>query len=354
LGSIQLRIPGSNPEYEEGSCATDEASAYYDPGHHEFTVCAGLFGGSIVTVVAHEMAHSIDPTTLKSYFLSQRPVFSGFKKAYNNLCENTKLSCEEFAKLKRNLLEISPVVPEFYPTKYLECLGQKELVDFPRGSEVSDLASNYTNIFTDQYTRAYFFSSVVLPEVETLSGRHFKNSGYLNPCVAMQDNHEKHQFQLYEVLLVAFEAEYRCSSLPETTEKFEASLTSARHLLTIAQENIFESMQKDADVPELILRNQARTVGEQTADNIGLTITARILNKFPNVIDRRKTFLAAGSLLCDSPGIVRMASDLAVAEKKYNSEEHSLNKVRHRELMIDPIKESLQCEDDDHIQSCSL
>jgi len=354
IRTIKLRIPGSNPLVTENDCALNQKNAYYDPSHHELTVCAGLFGTNILLTVTHEVAHAIDPTTIRTYDLFHSSTFAEATLAYNNLCSDQKLSCDRYANLKNELLNLNPIKKSFFAPEYLQCLGQRELADFPNGRQLSDLSANLANASTERYAQSYFFTFTASENIETDLGHHVKNANFMNPCKQGDDNHETHEFGTDQILLLSFEAEYRCSQEPNVGKKLDLAIASARSLTALVEQDVLASVERDNWIPELVLRNQAKSVSEQAADNIGLIIAARLLKKLDKVEDRRLAFLAGGPLFCDPPGVFRQSPEMAISEKKFSSDGHTIDIVRRKELMTDSIREVLNCESPEQTKSCHL
>jgi hypothetical protein len=355
MKSVELILPGTNINSVDDECAQTENNAYYDSTINKLTVCAGRFSIPGIAVMGHELSHAIDPNILLRDDINNSDVSKHFENYLKQSCSETKPKCEDWINLKKELTNFKADKKPYYSEKYLQCLRQKKLTAWPEKSVLNDITSMDVNSFIDNLARNNVLLALAAPEIRNRSGEKEKNNLYMNICESFGVKYEKFNLNSRLVAGLAYVTEYRCSNQKTDSDKLTAATNEAKALAIQFQNNSLEAENSLTGNSEMIRRGYSSPLGEKVADNIGLNVASRVINKrFKDTETRKKIFFSAGSVHCDGYTLQSDYPSLAVAQKAFSSEPHSQNYNRRRELMTKDIRTVLGCEKDFDMQDCEL
>ncbi len=354
VASIKLTLPYSDPNKMSSSesCAATEMNAFYSPGHHSFTVCAGYFNSfqsdsALYGTIAHEISHSIDPLSIARQKFRQNSLSQSLQKLVNTKeapfsCDEWKNIVDEMAKPQK---EIS--LPNFDSMQPLyNCLQPKDdLTPFETNGLRSAAKRNIKNTMSS-YASAHSFLYLSQPTF-TKDGQTVSNQYYLRPdrLNAMWDNdtfvtnvdRDANPVEIFNQSLACVSLSrngkrfrYSDSDIDSKKEIFEIAIQETKAILESKTEQWFAICgQNCAELADDGFGVDAR---ENFADWMSYKAIGKFLARKKELRDKREGTALASVDLCEKPGPKNEAPELAEIEKKFSLENHP--DTRNRRLAV--------------------
>jgi hypothetical protein len=355
ITALDLILPGTNILSIDDDCVQTERNAYYTANINKLTICAGLFSVPSIAIMAHEIAHSIDPHNLLRDDFLNSTAGKSFKSYLQKSCSESKPSCNDWNTLKQQLVDFNPTKGSYYSEAYLQCLRHKKLTPWPEKSTVNEIVSMDINSYVDRMARQDAFLGLSVPQKRNEEGKKIENIEYMNVCNMYDEKPDSLDLDDGVVTALAYSSEFRCSKITNAGDKLKSAVNAAKDVGIQFQNKFLESQKSLADDSEMIRRGYATPIGEKAADNIGLKIAARVIDKkYQATKDKRNVIFTSLSLFCDGFTMDADNPDLASAQKEFSSEEHSQNSDRRKELMTNDMRKTLDCDKDFETMDCEL
>ncbi|HMN67251.1 MAG TPA: hypothetical protein PKC28_01810 [Bdellovibrionales bacterium] len=357
IDSVDLIIPGADPEEDMENCARNETNAYYMREKNYITVCAGDFNTEeIEQTLAHELGHALDFGRTLHLFQESSPLGEALAELQERSCSKQNFSCEKWADTKARFLNdlgqshlFKPQLPEFN-----RCLQEKNIKEEMPEDYVVRRATEDLNAVLGQLARRNVFLRIISPDIPLPDGKVHKNPMYLNPCGYYLWDTQAQPLDDDVSLLLFFTAEYRCSGEPDRTAKFRRAIEMAKALqLERIKTNLRLQGKFSAD-KGLDRDGYASSPVERFADSLGQLVFARLLNEEPDVRKRRARYLANNAWMCREPSIQNLFPGEATFQRTLYVEAHSEFSSRQKELLTADIRKSLQCKRDFSVKQCLL
>jgi len=357
IESIALVLPGSLPEISDEECSTTTSNAYYYSHLNLITVCAGDFNsGDILLVLAHEMGHALDGK--RDFYLFQRNSALGQKMSSfrQTVCSpQPKLNCDDWNSFKSDmstgrisLSNYQVQLPEFQrclkrspTTKKLDVVEARRIADQVSHNRIATMAAS------DLFLR------LVKERLPLKNGQLHHNPSYMNPCgySTWSKNEESMDDSLYT--LVFFTYEYQCSQL-KAEDKLRSSIEVTQNLTADLISEILVAQGEFSDRDEVTAEEYASPPYERFADVMGSYAVSEYLKHYENTWDKRSKYLASISWLCQEPSLGSVFPIESEIEKSFSMDSHTEGVDRSKELLMEPIRDSLSCSKDFEFKECSL
>ncbi len=402
VDSVRLVIPSFDPadgmspptSDDTGACATTQENAFYNTATNTYTVCAGWVMGitsdsHLISSMAHELAHSIDPdTTCRAAWRNSEPM-----KYLQKLTRiDAGLLCIDWSKFWAGF---NPAVPKTEPidkkgtTNLYRCLGLKSESSGLKkwnAARIAELAEETAEEYMGTYAEVEDFTDMIVEPPPKISAATKKLNDPLEdegsdskdfPRVRPSENQTRQrQRELYlkpELIAAAnhgaslkdpslgeryielfmFKQNFLCNKQDKDKameEALEQTLEQAKRIL------IYETTFCGRD--SLFLKGKpgySRQVGEEYPDWVADRVFARYLAKEPNLKARRQAFEFAIARRCNSKLRSAEETKLAEIEKQYSTEEHGVNETRINKLLsTEGIPELLNCQMKNVEKKCKL
>ena len=359
VSSVTLSLP-----YEDNrllgtgeACAEYEDNAYYLINLNKITVCMGRVNGSfnegaLYGVIAHEIAHSVDPENFLLDVFKQSSMASSLKELYQS---NASLSCEDWKKIKNETF-LQPSEMYQLPGKLEtldQCLVDRRGLNDITPSSLDYISERFAEEAMDIEASSNNFS--YLSAVEIFEDGVLKdNEFYLNPKLFEEANNgyfEVPRFQsgFFHDISV-FIQEYKCQLLEyeEEIRAFSTALEETKKLRKTYDYYLYSLLGRNAS--ELAFFNLSKTSSENFADWMSYKAMELRLEREKSVEERRSFLLADISIYCEPQGLARVAKDKTLIEKEYSRAYHPLNRNRRLNRFTPKIANLLECNRGEEIQ----
>jgi hypothetical protein len=357
IGSVDLVIPGADPEEDLENCSKNEANAYYLSEKNYITVCAGDFNTEeIEQTLAHEMGHALDLGRSRFIYVQASALGEALGELKERSCGKQPFSCEHWQETKAGYLKdlghlrmFKPQLPDFNI-----CLQEKKVDDDMPEEYIQRVAKEEVEYTVASLARRNVFLRIISPEIPMPDGKNQRNPMYMNPCGYYLWETQAQPLDDDVSLLLFFTAEYRCSKIENRNEKFRQSIEVAKAMqhesskATIRMEGEFSARTR------LNRDGYASAPTERFADNLGQLVFARLLKEETDVRKRRARYLTNNAWLCRQPGIQALFPGEANIQRSYYVEAHSEIGDRQKELLSEEIREVLDCKADFTPRHCEL
>lgn len=357
ISSVELEIPGTNPDRVDHECASVEKNAFYSTTRNKMVVCGGIFNATeFGAILGHELSHALDIDRSKRVFMAQTPLWSrlsGFSKA---ICSAEKPACPagwketraQFQPLAQALDGFRPQVPQ-----YLSCLQYRKITHVASPKSIKEIAETRANeIFGDLADEGKLLL-LASPEIVKSDGTKEPNPNYLNPCG--KDGFSEQKMFLSDVGETLFALEYLCdSSETSPAGKVTKAGNSAIALQALLLEKSIPMGGAFSDSGTLAANGLAEDPSERFADGMGYRVFARYLKKNVAAEDRMKVYLANTAFFCDKPSLEREHPEVTQAQKEFSFEPHSDGKQRRLETLVPEIRAAVGCKKDFPGKDCAL
>ena len=353
INSVKISLPYEIPQTQliNSKCATYMNNAFYNSLNNTFYICIGRIHfaqneGAFYGIIAHEIAHSINPTSFLGDIFKQTAMSHILKQLYES---NATVPCEVWGKQKSDVFVLSS---EIY--KLPEGLASLDqcLVDKQHLSELNHSSLDYiSSIFSDNSIHSYTSNNTFsyLTTSETFKdGLLEKNEFYLEPKLfAESDNGYVEVDYFLEGYFhgpSVFIQEYKCRLLqPDTTEEqaFEEALKETKNLNKIYQYYLSSILGRSSK--KLIGFNLSKPSSEDFADWISDKAVELKLEGMLSLEDRRNFILSKSANYCSPGGLEKIAKHKTQIEKEYSMNVHSPNRERYLRNFSSKNAELLKC-----------
>ena len=350
VNSIKFSLPYAEPNSSVKQCDTYANNAFYNRLNNRFTFCIGAVNinkneGFIYRIMAHEIAHSIDPVTVSMDVLHQSHLFHFLRQLYKS---DASLTCEEWTQQKNDIFTLPS---EIYQLPEGLANIDQCLVDRQHLKVLNDTSLKYVSDIRAQnsmsaYANNIIFSYLSSPEI-VKNGSLKKNEFYMKPKLFSEidyDYFEHTSFATgYLYLPSVFIQEYKCLLKTDTTEEqaFFAALEETKRLNTIYQYHYLNVLGRNAY--EMVYLNLSKPSDEDFADWISYKAMALKLQRIASVKHRREFVMADAALQCKPANLESIAQAKVFIEKAYSKRSHPLNRDRRLRTFTPETAELLQC-----------
>lgn len=357
INSMKLALPGSLPEISDDECSTTTINAYYYRYLDVITVCAGDFNSEdILLTLAHEMSHALDISRTMYLHKTQSALGVAEKDLRNRVCEGDPVfSCDNWEDFKKQFPERLQDLSVFHPDllDFNRCLKRKPNTKTPGRDDLTRIAHTLTtNRYSNLATNSYFLR-IIKRKIPLRNGRLNQNPYYLDPCKYYLWSHGEEPPEDELSSLVYFTAEYRCSD-PDDPDRFRKAIEVSRSMT----ENLLYAdlkMEGEFSASDIMEREGfSSSPIERFADVLGSYAMSAFLQTSPHIIDRRAQFLASSAWQCSEPSLNSRYPDESRVENQYAFSQHSEGLERRREILSEPIRETLSCEKDFEFNECQI
>ncbi|OFZ53851.1 MAG: hypothetical protein A2428_03315 [Bdellovibrionales bacterium RIFOXYC1_FULL_54_43] len=357
LESMKLRLPIDDPRklIPFNGCDGAVQNAYYDRTRNVFTICAGFFNivqddAFLTFVIAHEMAHSFDPTG---------QAFDSFTKSdvgqvLSKFCgaKGPAYSCSDWEKiLKSKLVEPTRIEEPTPPFRRLtSCLkSEKDLKPFD-SDELKKIVEQMIRGKMSNLATRNRFAQLAHPTNHE-EGKNVPSIFYMRPdrlrvpgsdasCYGDVDS------ELFVQILEC--TGYRnASSATEQARLFENAMKKMEATERIIEEYWIGYCGRDCD--SLMPSKMGRVVNEEVADWFANRALVRAVARENSVAKKRQMSATVSAWLCDKPGPFWGAGHLTAIEKKWSYESHPDNRPRRMAIFTPKLAELLECTLDQEI-----
>lgn len=388
IKTIRLVLPYNDTRIitQMNNCGSTLVNAFYSPGSHSFTVCAGYFNtfqsdSALYFVIAHELSHSIDPKMIATLEFLESDL-SSFLGRISEVTDSP-MSCPEWKQSKVQLfpeLESIQARPNIY-SELSECLvPKKNLIEFNLAN-LRKATDPITEAYLSSYASSHYFTTLAQPTV-TKKGVTEANPFYLKPQLYYSKlyNYLPPQSEkrfaahnaVHKVMFGLFTQSLLCQHqsgsdptedpLPlevapqETKNKyFEQAIQDVKKMYQSWNEQEYSYCGDQC--PGLVNFRLSRNTQEQFADWLATRAFLIFLKSLPTPADQeilRENTVLAGSLFCEAPSVQRDAPDFARIEKTFSKRPHPVSRSRRLAVFTKEIAELVQCELDDEIKKLNI
>jgi hypothetical protein len=355
---VRLVVPGAIEGLADEECITTKRNAFYYANLNVITVCAGFFNsGDMEQVLAHELAHAIDVSTLRLQAQRESELGRKLSEIKEGVCGPRTFDCntwnnfrETYDKRLEDMSRFDVSMSDFHQclkrggsgrtasTRTIRSVAESTITE-----RVSDLVSNGTLLRMVKYQ---------IP----LSDRSLtKNPYYLNPC-------KYHPFADFNqtidgefTTLLFFTAAYSCGQGTSA-----AGLNSAVETATDMSKKLTEAVIRMEG--EYSPRESLQALGisspptERFADVVGSYILARSVAEEKKIVDRRKDFLSSISWQCKPPSMATSFPSETEVLKSYRKDYglYADTDARIKDALSAGMREALSCTKDFEAKDCDL
>jgi len=357
INSMKLALPGSIPEISDDECSTTTINAYYYRYLDVITVCAGDFNSEdILLTLAHEMSHALDISRTIYLHKTQSALGVAEKDLRNRVCVGEPVfSCDRWTDFKNEFSERLQNLNVFrYDLRdFNRCLKRKPNTKTPSQEDLTRIAHTLTtNRYSNLATNGYFLR-IIKRKIPLRSGKLNQNPYYLDPCKYYLWSHGEEPPEDELSSLVYFTAEYRCSD-PDDPDRFRKAIEVSRDMTEKLLTSVLK-LEGEFSASDIMEReNFSSSPIERFADVLGSYAMSAFLQSSPHITDRRAQFLASSAWQCSEPSLTSRYPDESRVENEYSFSHHSEGLERRREILSEPMRETLTCEKDFEFNECPI
>jgi hypothetical protein len=233
------------------------------------------------------------------------------------------------------------------------CLKRKPTTKTPTTDDLSRIARTLTtNRYASLATDGYFLR-IIKKKIPLRSGRLNQNPYYLDPCKYYLWSHGEEPPEEELSSLVYFTAEYRCSD-PDDPDRFRKAIEVSRDMTEKLLLAVLK-MEGEFSASDLMEREGfSSSPIERFADVLGSYAVSAFLQASPHITDRRAQFLASSAWQCSEPSLTSRFPNESRIESEYSFSHHSEGLERRREILSEPMRETLTCEKDFEFNECPI
>ena len=353
VSSVKLSLPYEDPR-RVGSvtefCATSENNAYYIHTSNAFVICMGKINGSLnegalYGTIAHEIAHSIDPTRFLADVYTQTPESLLLKELYEG---SASLPCDDWEQRKGEAFSISSETYEL-PEK-LSSLDQC-LIDRRGLSEINHSALDYVSdrfaeMSMDSPAQQNHFSLLTTDKVFK-DGVLEDNEFYLEPKLFEESKNFYMEVSFFHKGyfhdMSVFVKEYKCRILESRSEKeaFAEALEETKKLRKMYEYYLSDLLGQNSK--GLVMFNLSKPSAEDFADWISYKAMELKLKRNQSVESRRAFLLADTSFFCKPKSLETLAKEKTLIERQYSRAFHPPDRNRRLSRFTPKIADLLEC-----------
>ncbi len=360
IETVKLKAAGTEDYLLGSTCPSTDDNAFYLPGRHVFTICAGkMTSNSYLRTMAHELAHAIGEARNTQLVRQDSQLGRKYLTLVKKLCEKQPAGCvDEWKEIRDNVSGEKTFLKPFreyrVETGVLRgcllnngvSLDREKLL---RTSE--ELAATRANTMIANLANQGRFLAAVKPTRLNRIDEEEPSATFLSPCEGYPFVAENNT--LDSAAYSFFIAEYQCSSETDPSKKMRLAIDKSREIQQEILESTIPMQGIHSSDSGLVVRGLAEDTEERFADMISSKVMARILRAEPEE-SRTSLFHHNLSTFCDPPGNDERYPDEAMVQKMYDPEPHSLNPARRRELLTREICEILGCDPEPGTKECNL
>lgn len=378
---IKLSLPYEDPRtaYSSADCATYGNNAFYDSVTNSVHLCMGSINtsdnvGAFYPVIAHEMAHSIDPNGFLKDMLKQSPLFQALRELYES---NASLPCEEWERQKATVFVLPSEIyqlPEGLAA-IDQCLENKEHLN-ELNSQFLDYVNKQIEETSIRFSDANRDTFSYLTTLEFFrKGVWEKNEFYLEPKLLAESYFEEDYFLLGHFHKASvFVQEYKCRLLQQGVTKEQAfadALEETKRLNASYEYSYFGVLGRNSEYLEdfnlskiggfedlfsfKIFEPNLRHASEDFADFISFKTLELKLQRISSLKERRDFILAGSAFYCrpeetlerlEEDKIFKMVVTIIgkkVIERASTVGSHSLDRDRRLRQFTPKTADLLQC-----------
>jgi hypothetical protein len=362
VASVQLTLPYEDPRQigAGGDCSSTDINAFYNSFHHKFTVCIGMLNtvtsdGSLFFLMAHEIAHAIDPSNLsRSMFKQKTAVAKLVGKAYQT---NGNIPCGEWQAEKDKALA---------PTTYVYALPASVnsvtqcLVDRSNIKPITPESLDYAmQIITGSVMNSHASQQIftLLSQKQIVEEGAITDNGiYMDPQALLARSTENLVIDYYSSgelnVGAVFVQELRClQQVPDKGEfvAFAEAMENSSKIITAYYEN--ESRYMGQNSQNLQGFNISKPAGEDFSDWVAFQIYPSFLKSIDSIENRRNALLSGQTIFCSPSGIEELAMQKVTSEKKWAKTVHPLDRLRRMRFFTPEVAELVNCTRDESVEA---
>ncbi len=379
VDSLGLSLPYSDPRILSSSgCAPAEVNAYYVARYNKVTVCPGLFYGlqsdaALYTVLAHEMAHAIDPGVLAYDAYNRSPMAQAVKTMFAQ--SKQTYSCEKWKQLRQSVF--APLKTIRHEKTGLEklsrCLVNKQTL-FPfELSRLKVIAAKKARSYISLEASSHHFTRMI-QSTWYKKGRSEENEFRLRAdLMRLKENDYFHftQPQGFMLLYESFLHEFLCAKPTNEKEKLtaqrvfserektrEVSRTQKafKHAIKETQKIVQRAVEEfysycGDECSQLAVENMAKSSAENFADWMANKLVMTHLRQLKTKQEQIEFLEEARASHCRPPGPEKEAPQLTSIEKRFSLESHDDARVRRLSLFTPGIQKLVSCADEKGIEN---
>lgn len=373
IKSVDLSLPYSDPRLLSANltCQSTENNAYYTPKYNKFTVCAGMMNAfqsdsTLTSVIAHELAHSIDPERQRSDKLNDLPLIQGILEESNNGEIKDCSKWNQFFSKVPEIINSELVRPTDQMENFTRCLlpNKKELLPMDN-KLMTELSFKFTDIQLSYFSTYNLFSQLATEKVFR-KGKEISNEVYLNPVEMRRKstgflipNNVIEEVSTEDFFVAAMKCDGKSKdprifnelSKEQKNKIFQESINRARDLNAMINKINFNETNNENGM--LI----SERIADQSSENFADWMSAKVIADIMKSKDDKQKYQVAQEMVavfCDEPEN-KFDDDFMILEKKYSRESHGNNKIRRLSYMNKEISTMLGCfRDEESIQGFGL
>jgi hypothetical protein len=362
--SVKLSLPFSDPRVlgAQGSCATTDRNAHYDPKFNVLFVCAGSINAyqvsaNLYATIAHEIGHSIDPVNFLSMKYNATPVAQTV--GLLSTSGAAPIPCDKWKDMVENQFKVPAHVSEpVSPFQTLtDCLvPPKELRPFDTETLTSvtkEMADETINVFASSHAFLWLAQPTLMK-----NGKPKENEYYLRPDRVEASQNQalpptwKNTFSAVPGVFVqnlacaravknGREVAFADASPEQRNEMFQKAISSTQQIEQAINATRFAICGRECR--ELVSRRLSRNAQENFADWLSIKALPRFLMRERSLTKRRELAGLAPVDLCSLPGPEQSAPEFAAVEKSYSFESHPDDRIRRLSIFSPEVAQAVGC-----------
>lgn len=362
--SVKLTLPYANKKIlgANVNCANADVNAYYSPSYNKFTVCAGFFNsyqsdGTLYLVIAHELAHSIDPREQGTDNFKQNAYAHKIRNEMLRKKDRVAYSCSRWEKVKKKMEEEHHSYKVFDNplTKMARCLVDKSQLKPINEKNLKQIIDHYAMSSINGYLGGNRFTKMVASSYLD-NGEVKKNKFYFSAEKLLTEDNGYHPYN--ELIFVTFpyyhvfKQELTCDLRKK--KQYQKIARKERLDLEVFKNNI-EKVRKlskhyygtlalsiGEEFSGLQSYNMAKVSGENFADWIAIHVLAEKL-KTQKMKERRKMVRHGMIFFCQKPSIYKDYTKYTGVERKLSLYSHPVQRERIDNFFYRDMRNLLSC-----------
>ncbi len=382
LKSVEISLPYGDPKILSNwsDCGEASINAFYTRRFNKITMCAGIFNtmqseGTIYKIMAHEFAHSIDPSGMCEDNYKQTGTRKIIETMYNAK-GNTFDDCTKWKKIINENFSCPKKIEEpGSPLKdFTNCLVDRSRLKPFKTESVREVASRQADGLMSSWASNHDFIRLTTPMIKKGTEEE-PNEFYLRPDILNLNDNKFYKLDYNSTYIPTaeiFVQTLKCpvkenicpkdkpEHTPEETpegQKFKDALDNTRDIIQGTLERMYS--QCGIEEPSLAEDRLSKTSSENFADWLANKAMIQNLSQMDSLKDKRKFAQETGALCCDAPGTLDSAPpEFRKIEKTFSFAVHGDNRIRRLSVLTPEISDLIQCQSNESLQkgfgSCKL
>lgn len=371
IEEVTLSLPYLDPDKLQAhyTCSTNEINAFYNERYKKITVCAGFFNtlqseSASYYVLAHELAHSIDPNSLSEKLWREKGMRN--KSLIKLIGNNDKIfSCEEWKKIASELPKI-PVptqLPQYEYDKLMTCLDDSKPLKKPYDSnEIFKIAERNAIQNMNHYANYNSFVLLFQPTYNE-EGIEKENKRFLNTELILSHTNAQRPMSTvgrnYADVPEIFYQDLFCENNTELKDRSDLIQFIKSGNQKEKQETFKKSLKKTSQIVNwlyeenmlycgqycygLVSYGMSRNITEKFADWLAFKTLNLFLSRKKDIQEQQLASAVSTVLFCESPSPQREVPDYIAMEKEYSLEPHPDRRARRYSIYSDENAKLIQC-----------